>query len=665
MVFEANYEFMFVGRDDNSFLENYYYDLFQDHGEKSGQIFVNLEVQNNPVDAEEIGGVIFETMQKVFFENMDMEPYLRFEVALKAVNNVLSEFKSQKVSGYVGNLNVIIAAIVGNELLLSQSGDAEAYLIRKRYISIVSEGLSDGADESGDVFSSIANGKIESGDFILFSSTRLLRYVGKNDLASCVSKKGVNNSLENVKDIVSTEILGRVGLTGISFKKALKEDIVDIGAAVDRATKSVLESSEDHVSKTTETLTGKFFSIFNKSSRRPRVVKSQRGAFVSAANWCRNFIANLFSKGFGKDKILAVLILVIVVLTVGIFVAKNSQVKRAEIERLEDILEGVQEKLIEAETKASYDKEVAKALLDQAAIDANMVLNSQYYRDKAGIYLTQIEETRDKLDNVERVEDLTVLADLTTKRSDINALGFALVNDRVFVFEYNALYELVLDQIQDPLTIDEEESVIAATGFDDRNSLVFLTKSGKLIEYKDGTMSFMDTDDGAFHKGSKLADWSNKIYLLDSSNSQIWKYTYKGTRNKFGSAEAYVNDDTDLSSVEDFSIDGSVYALENSGDILKFYAGAKQEFYINDAPLNMFQDPTVLYTNEKLDYIYVLDSKESRVLTFLKDSKTGNIVYTSQYLFDDVQDELRDLYVDVDSNKMYILTSTQVLELEL
>ncbi len=665
MVFEANYEFMFVGRDDNSFLENYYYDLFQDHGEKSGQIFVNLEVQNNPVDAEEIGGVIFETMQKVFFENMDMEPYLRFEIALKAVNNVLSEFKAQKVSGYVGNLNVIIAAIVGNDLLLTQSGDAEAYLIRKRYISVVSEGLSEGSDESGDVFSSIASGKIESGDFILFSSTRLLRYVGKNDLASCVSKKGVSHSLESVKDTISTEILGRVALTGVSFQKAVKADIVDIGAAVDRATKTVLDSSEDHVSTKRETLTGKFFNIFNRSSRKPQVVKSKTGFLSGVSNWFRNFISNLFSKGFGKDKILAVLILVIVILTVAIFVAKNSQVKRAEIERLDNILEGVQEKIIEAETKASYDKDVAKALLDQASIDANMVLNSQYYRDKAGIYLAQIEETRDKLDNVQRVENPTVLADLTTKRSDVNALGFAIVNDRVFVFEYNALYELVLDQIQDPLTIDEDESVIAATGFEDRKSVVFLTKAGKLIEYKDGTMSFMDTDDETFHKGTKLADWSNKIYMLDSAGGQIWKYTYKGTRNKFGSAEAYVNDDTDLSSVADFSIDGSVYALENSGDILKFYAGSKQEFYINDAPLNMFQDPTILYTNEKLDYIYVLDSKESRVLTFLKDSKTGNIIYTSQYLFDDVEDEFRDLYVDVDSKKLYILTSTQVLELDL
>ncbi len=78
----------------------------------------------------------------------------------------------------------------------------------------------------------------------------------------------------------------------------------------------------------------------------------------------------------------------------------------------------------------------------------------------------------------------------------------------------------------------------------------------------------------------------------------------------------------------------------------------------------MFKSPTTIYTNEKLDYIYVLDSKESRVLVFLKDVKTGNAIYTSQYFFEDTED-LRDIYVDADSNKMYLLTSTKILELEL
>jgi len=123
MALKANYEFLFVGRDDNSFLENYSYDLFQEHGDKSGQIFINLEVQNNQVDAEEIGRIIFETMQSRFFEDVERDPYERFEVALRATNDALNGLRKEKSSGYIGNLNIVIAAILGDVLYLTQSGD--------------------------------------------------------------------------------------------------------------------------------------------------------------------------------------------------------------------------------------------------------------------------------------------------------------------------------------------------------------------------------------------------------------------------------------------------------------------------------------------------------------------------------------------------------------
>ena len=661
MSFKASYEFLFVGRDENSFLENYSYDLFQEHGDKSGQIFINLEVQNNHVDAEEIGSVIYETMQKFFFEDVAVDAYTRFEAALKSINNVLKEFKSQKTSGYIGNLNIIIAAIVGDDLFLTQCGDAEAYLIRKRYVSIVSEGLDDNSDQEGDIFSSIASGTIEAGDFVLFSSTRLLRYISKTDLAQAVTKKSISESLSDVQDTISTEILGRVGLTGILFAKADPSDIASIEEGVDRATKSILEGDPVSVSARKETLTGKFLSVF-KRSRRSEVYYN--GRENSVLKFFANLWNGLFSKGFGKDKILALLILLIVVLTVGIVFANSQSSKKEEIERLDGILLGVHEKIAEAETKGAYDKDVAKEILDKAYLDAKSVFDSEFYREKASMYLIQIEETRDKLDNVKRIENPKLLADLSAKRSDVNALGFALVNDRAFVYEYNALYELVLDQVSDPLTVDEDEQVIAATGFDDRGSVVFLTNSGKLIEYKDGTMDFMDTDDVAFHRGTRLTAWSNKIYLLDTVNSQIWRYTYKGARGKFGVAEPYITDETDVTSAEDFAIDSNVYVLLNSGDINKFYAGAKTEFYINNAPFNPFKDPQVIYTDEKLGEIYVLDSKEARVLVFLKDSQTGNVTYHQQYLFDGIG-EIRDLYVDPDTKKLYVLTESKVFEIDI
>ena len=665
-VLKAGYEFLFVGRDDNSFLENYAYDLFQDHGEKSGQVFINLEIQNNPVDAEEIAQAIFETMQKVFFEDVEKESYARFESALKAINGVLAKFKAEKTSGYIGNLNVIVAAIVGDELLLAQTGDAEAYLVRKRYISIVSEGLSEESNGE-DVFSTIANGKIEEGDVVMFSSTRLIRYIGKSDLAEAVHRKDMAQALANVRDIIATEILGRVGLTGIAFSKATQSEMDTVAEGEDHMSRGMLEANEVGVSAEKNTLTGKFLSILKRNSgKRSGGVARLGGDMVSkVGGWFGGFKEGLMTKGMAKNKILVLLVGVIVVLGVLVMFANSNHAQQQQLQKYDQLLTGVQDKLTDATTKAATDKQAAKDVLDKAYLDAKSVLDSGFYRDKATIYLLQIEETRDKLDNVNRVVNPKVVADLATKRADVNALGFVTEGDRVFVYEYNALYELVLDQLQDPLTIDKDESVIAAAGFDDQKSVIFLTKSGKMIQFKDGTMGFMDSDDGAFHKGSALAAWSNKVYVLDNAANQIWKYTYKGINNKFSKAEGYITDKTDVSKVQDFAIDANVWLLQATGDILKLYGGAKVSFFINNPPFSNLVDPRVVYTTDKLNQVFVLDGREARVLVYAKDThNTGNLNYTTQYLFDGVGD-LRDLYVNPDTKKLYVLTKSKILEQDL
>lgn len=667
MALKANYEFLFVGRDDNSFLENYSYDLFQEHGDKSGQIFINLEVQNNQVDAEEIGRMIFESMQTRFFEDVERDPYERFEVALRSVNDALNVFRKEKASGYIGNLNVIIAAILGDVLYLTQSGDAEAYLIRKRYVSVVSEGLSDEAGGSGDIFSSIASGKIESGDFVLFSSTRLLRYVSKTDLGKCVSRKSIMESLNELREVVSTEILGRVGLTGIMFDTATAGEMKEIADAPDEKNRSLLESYSSETVKEKETLTGKFFTalkFWGGKSKSSKFDDEHGGRTVSIGDKLKNFGSGLFARGFGRDKVLALLVLVIIVLGAGIWIAKDNMATRSEIEKLDKVLMTVQDKITEAETKGAYDKENAKIILDQAYLDALSVLNSGYYREKAKLYLIQIETARDKIDNVQRIESPKVYIDLTKKRSDVNALGFAEVKGKNYVYEYNALYEIVVNQLQDPVTIDAKETVISATGFDDRNSVVFMTKTGKLIEFKDGTVSFMDTDDGMFHKGIAVTSWGNRVYILDPVGGQIWRYSYKGTQDKFGAAEGYFTEKMDLSKAQDVTIDSNIYLLSNNGDITKYYAGEKVKFYINNPPFGNFKDPRVIYTNEKLGDIYVLDSKGERVFVYTKDPRTGNVNYRTQYLFETTE-ELRDLYVDPDAKKLYVLTPTKVLETDI
>ena len=90
MSLRTQYEFLFVGRDEGSFVENYAYDLGEG-GENSGKIFINLEIQNNPVDAEAIGETIFDSVRKTFFADLEKDPYDRFEEAIRVVNKALHD----------------------------------------------------------------------------------------------------------------------------------------------------------------------------------------------------------------------------------------------------------------------------------------------------------------------------------------------------------------------------------------------------------------------------------------------------------------------------------------------------------------------------------------------------------------------------------------------
>ena len=65
-----------------------------------------------------------------------------------------------------------------------------------------------------------------------------------------------------------------------------------------------------------------------------------------------------------------------------------------------------------------------------------------------------------------------------------------------------------------------------------------------------------------------------------------------------------------------------------------------------------------------MSQIYVLDPATSRVLVYYKDDKTGGATYSIQYIFEDLKD-IRDIYVDKDTNKMYLMDASKVYEVVL
>lgn len=640
MELRNQFEFLFIGKEEGSFLENYAYDLGEGE-EAAGQLFVTVEIQNNPADAEVIAETIFDSARKMFFSDPEKDVYTRFEDALKEVNSAIAHFKSETVSKFIGNLHAIIGVVAGNELHLSQTGDAEAYLIRKRYCSIVSEGLSDLTSDSDETFSNIASGSIEPGDFVVFSTTRLLRYISKSDFIQTMKSQDLIGSLADIKDALTPEILSKIGIVGMVFHEGLSE----LSSTERKGVREYLEEEQPS-------------QVRRERTKPNKVHTAVKGLGSKVLHYFNEILKGMTTRKMTKDKILALLIIIILLLTGIIWYVKNSGANKRELERLDEVLVQVREDINTASLRGLSNKDAAAQILAQAQQQAIEVLNSGSHRSKANEILGLIQEEKTKLDNITYVSDPRVIADLTQKRENISALGLIPFKDHAYAYEYNALYEILLDRIEDPLTIDDNETVISGVYDDDNEALLFLTKSGKVIQYANGQFQFMDTDDGAFHKGVSVQAYNGRMYILDNEGNQIWKYTKR--RDKYANAESYITSG-EISDPVDLAIDGFIYVIQGDGSIVKFDRGDKIDFAISKAPLDPIEKPTSIYTELDLNRIFILEASKNRVIVLDKDSTTGGAAYSGQYIFDGLSD-VRDMYFDKGSNRLYLLDAQHIYE---
>ncbi len=662
MVLRTQYEFLFIGRDEGSFVENYAYDLGE-VSDDGGKIFIDIEIQNNPAEAEVIGETIFDTVRKAFFADLEKGPYERFEDALKSVNRILNQIRDEKISKYIGNLHVIIAAVIGNNLYLTQCGDSEAYLVRRRYCSTISEGLAD--ESSKDFFTNIATGVMENGDFVLLSSTRLLRYMTKTDLAKIAAAKNLVVILGELKDFLSAEVLGKIGFIGIDVLEAKPEfNEKEKGKVMAHLQKE--QEFEHGGIKERKVTKVTFTNISKKVSGFLGAVKSQLQSFQNQFAKGRSSkgsgmrFANFDLRNWSKDKILGALILAVILLTVGVWWLRSRAEEQDKINHYSAVLNEVREEISSAETTAQYNPTQAADMLTDAEQKAKDVYNSRYSHAKANELLTAIQNARDKLDGVTHVQP-KVLVDLALKRSNVSALGLLALKENLYAFEYNALYPILLDKLQDPLTIDDTETVIAGSAFEDKNSLLFFTKNGRVLEYQDNHFGSVPSSEGTYHKGVAVKAYGSKFYVLDSAANQIWKYTRR--RDKFDVAEAY-NVDADLKKGISIAIDGNIYVLNSDGTLLKLLSGSKQNLTIKRSPAKALLNPTKVYTTLDMPQLYILEPAQHRVLMYYKDDKTGGLTYSAQYIFDDLND-IRDFYVDKEGKNMYLLDQSKVYKVAL
>jgi hypothetical protein len=125
-----------------------------------------------------------------------------------------------------------------------------------------------------------------------------------------------------------------------------------------------------------------------------------------------------------------------------------------------------------------------------------------------------------------------------------------------------------------------------------------------------------------------LVYYGDNLYLLDTINSRIWKYT--PAQKGFSERKEYLNPDTlpDFSQATGMAIDGSVWIGGEGGTIRKFTSGQDATFVVSGV------DPALagavyVFTDDKTGNLYVTDTAAgNRIVVMTKDG-----VYSAQYIW--------------------------------
>ncbi len=607
--------------------ENHYHDLITlERDNFTEKVWLNLEIIGEGTEAESVKRIIQISFEDIFFDRSQKDIYERFEETLKEINLLLKNLKEKNEDQTFCKINAIIAIQDNQSLHLTQSGDAETYLIRNNKLTVVSEGLSVRKDEDSDVFMNIASGEIAMNDTLVFTSRRLLRYLTAQQITD-IFKQNIPEALAEINS--STQDANSLAVTAAFFKR------------------SVFGGIEASPEKKREML-------------KKEPMQKIKAYFDSFVKW--------IAVKMGKDpekvesfSIVAALAAFLIILIIGVTLAFSDNLDKEKYAEYNIAINNSAEELKRAEKLALMeDKESANAILGKVEGRVVQILNEGYFRTESVQILDKVKELRDQVNNIQRISNPKILADLSTKRTSINLLGMAELGGKLFAYEYNALYETILDQIEDPLTVSDSEKITAATAMSSKDLIIFLTESNKILEFNDGQFSLGETSDEMWKKSNAIAVYSKFLYLLAPQDNQIWKYERR--KNSYDGAKEY-NLDADLSKALDLAIDGNIFVLSEGGEIIKLYRGNRQEFNIDNINAEDAENVNKIFTLPDQNYIYLLNSQKNSILVVRKLSN-GRGDYQRQIILEGVG-QIVDIYVEQNEQKLFALGKDKIYEIGL
>jgi len=540
-------------------------------------------------------------------------------------NNAINEFGTKHK-----NLSLLLACFAKGAIYITGVGTVSVYILRNKTLTKVF---------SGEAKVKTVSGFIKEGDVMLLGTESFIKSFDMNLISSAMSLGSATAAIEHLKSHLHT-----------------REDKGNYSAMVVKIGKSIVE----------ENLPKIHAEVKAESDLRPIVVSPFRRKL---ANFLDKVIAKLPHEQqpiFVKDELgelkntkkrkvtvtvgIALLALLLISIVFGVKQNKSSSIRSRYDGRLTD----AQGKFEEAKSLGSLNQSRARELILGAKSEAQQLESEGVKDDRLTKLLSDISSGLGSIAGIYTANPDLYL-DLSLVSSGFKADVIGASDGRMAVLDKTGKKLVGID------IATKRTEVVAGPDI--------MPDATEIAPYSD--KNYVLASDGVWEVGDKAqvdikSDWksdslifaySGNIYILDKSVSGVFRYSGLGG-GTFGTKQNWFGPGIkpDLTNVKSWIIDGSIWILNSSGQILKFKDGAPIAFSLKDTGE---VSPTKIYTNEELKYLYLLDSTNGQVLVTDKD---GN--YKATYLVSSAKGATG-LIVSETEKKIIILNDTKLYSVEI
>ncbi len=265
------------------------------------------------------------------------------------------------------------------------------------------------------------------------------------------------------------------------------------------------------------------------------------------------------------------------------------------------------------------------------------------------------------ISGVQQIETLPKFFDLLLAQSGFLASKMDLSDHNLFFLDTGSKKVISLD-------IDTKQNLLLPTGT--FAELKDFTVVGKVMYLLGGGLSKFDLTSTQPAVAARAVEDENKdavslrsytkyIYALNPTKRNIFRYTLQD-KDVLSSPSALIRPDQniDYANVQSFAIDGDIWLGMKNGEIKRLVTGKAQTFQINGLKENLSSAP-LLYTNENLDNLYILEPSKNRLLVI---SKKGDFL---KEIKSDTLGTATAVVADEKTHRAFVLSGSLVFEIGL